>query len=51
MHDINRVVFVGLQGTNGALYSLTAVVGYTRAIMLGETIKEAKDNRGRGGKA
>lgn len=39
------------QGTNGAIWSLTAVVGYTRAIMLGETMEEAKGNRGRGGKA
>jgi len=39
------------QGTNGCIYSLTAVIGYTRAIALGETIKEAKENRGRGGKA
>lgn len=39
------------QGTNGAIYSLTAAIGYTRAIMLGEEMKEAKDHRGRGGKA
>ncbi|KAI0793175.1 hypothetical protein C8Q75DRAFT_713273 [Abortiporus biennis] len=39
------------QGTNGAIYSLVAVCCYTRAMMLGEIPKEAKDNRGRGGKA
>jgi len=39
------------QGTNGAIYSLTAAIAYARAIALGETIKEAKENRGRGGKA
>lgn len=41
----------GFQGTNGAIYSLTAVIAYSRAIALGEQIKEAKDNKGRGGKA
>ena len=39
------------QGTNGAIWSLVAVIGYTRAIALGETMEEAKENRGRGGKA
>jgi len=39
------------QGTNGALYSLIAAIGYTRAVMLGETLEEAKNNRGRGGHA
>lgn len=39
------------QGTNGAIWSLVAVIGYTRAIMLGETMAEAKENRGRGEKA
>jgi len=39
------------QGTNGAIWSLIAVIGYTRAIALGETMEEAKENRGRGGKA
>ncbi|KAI0339770.1 hypothetical protein BDW22DRAFT_1347277 [Trametopsis cervina] len=39
------------QGTNGAIYSLTAAIGYMRAVALGETIKEAKENRGRGGRA
>ncbi|KII92756.1 hypothetical protein PLICRDRAFT_37554 [Plicaturopsis crispa FD-325 SS-3] len=39
------------QGTNGAIWSLIAAGGYTRAIMLGEEMKEAKDNRGKGGRA
>ncbi|KIP10934.1 hypothetical protein PHLGIDRAFT_28234 [Phlebiopsis gigantea 11061_1 CR5-6] len=39
------------QGTNGAIWSLVAVIGYMRAIMLGESMAEAKENRGRGGKA
>jgi len=39
------------QGTNGAIWSLVAIIGYTRAIMLGEKMEEAKENRGRGGKA
>ncbi|KAF7793885.1 hypothetical protein EIP86_005007 [Pleurotus ostreatoroseus] len=39
------------QGTNSTIYSLVAIFGYTRAIMLGEVMEEAKENRGRGGKA
>ncbi|KZT10674.1 uncharacterized protein LAESUDRAFT_643259 [Laetiporus sulphureus 93-53] len=39
------------QGTNAALYSLVAAIGYGRAISLGETMEEAKNNRGRGGAA
>lgn len=39
------------QGTNGAIWSLTAALCWGRAIMLGEVMKEAKDNKGRGGKA
>jgi len=38
------------QGTNGAIWSLIAAGGYTRAVMLGEEMKEAKGNRGREGK-
>lgn len=34
------------QGTNVAIYSLTAAIGYTRAQMKGEAMEEAKDNRG-----
>ncbi|KAI0930180.1 hypothetical protein AcW1_008935 [Taiwanofungus camphoratus] len=39
------------QGTNGALYSLIAAMAYTRAMVLGEKMEEAKNNRGRGGRA
>ncbi|TFK23949.1 hypothetical protein FA15DRAFT_670036 [Coprinopsis marcescibilis] len=39
------------QGTNAAVYSFVAMCCYTRAIMLGEEMKEAKENRGRGGSA
>ncbi|KAI0305732.1 hypothetical protein B0F90DRAFT_1624661 [Multifurca ochricompacta] len=33
------------QGTNGAIWSLVAIFGYTRAIMIGEVMKDAKDNK------
>jgi len=36
------------QGTNGAIWSLIAAGGYARAVMLGEEMKEAKENRGKG---
>jgi len=39
------------QGTNGAIWSLTAAACYTRAQLLGETMAVAKDNRGKGGRA
>ncbi|EMD37579.1 hypothetical protein CERSUDRAFT_50369 [Gelatoporia subvermispora B] len=39
------------QGTNGALWSIVAAICYMRAQALGEKMKEAKANRGRGGKA
>jgi len=39
------------QGTNAALWSFIAVVCYTRAVVLGEEMKEAKANKGRGGGA
>jgi len=39
------------QGTNGAIWSLIAMGCYLRAQMLGEKMEEAKQNRGRGGKA
>jgi hypothetical protein len=35
------------QGTNGAIWSLTAIIGYSRAIMLGEVMKEAENNKAR----
>jgi hypothetical protein len=39
------------QGTNAAIWSLIAAGCYGRAIMLGETMAEAKQNRGKGGEA
>jgi len=39
------------QGTNAAIWSLIAAGCYSRAIMLGEKPKEAKENRGRAGAA
>ncbi|KAL7281425.1 hypothetical protein ACG7TL_004738 [Trametes sanguinea] len=39
------------KGTNGALYSFIAACCYIRAQMRGEFMPEAKDNKGRGGKA
>jgi len=39
------------QGTNAAIWSLIAAMCYGRAIMRGETMAEAKQNRGRGGEA
>ncbi|QRV82715.1 hypothetical protein RhiJN_10730 [Ceratobasidium sp. AG-Ba] len=35
------------QGTNVAIYSLTAAIGYIRAQMKGEIMEEARENRGR----
>jgi len=46
--------FLGIlfyQGTNGAIWSTIAAIAYTRAQMKGETMEEAKANRGRGGTA
>lgn len=37
------------QGTNAAIWSLIAAFCYTRAVSYGEEMKEAKENRGRGG--
>jgi len=39
------------QGTNGALWSLIAAACWTRALVLGEIMPEAKANRGRKGQA
>ncbi|RPD54768.1 hypothetical protein L226DRAFT_569017 [Lentinus tigrinus ALCF2SS1-7] len=39
------------QGTNGAIYSIIAALCYTRAQLNGEVMPEAKDNKGRGGRA
>ncbi|KLO14614.1 hypothetical protein SCHPADRAFT_939410 [Schizopora paradoxa] len=34
------------QGTNATIYGTIAAFGYTRAIMMGETMEVAKENRG-----
>jgi len=39
------------QGTNCALYSFVAALAYSRALALGEVMEEAKENKGRGGRA
>jgi len=39
------------QGTNAAVYSTVAAIGYIRAMTKGETLEEAKDNRGKAGAA
>jgi hypothetical protein len=39
------------QGTNAGIYSLIACFGYVRAMTKGETMEEAKENRGKGGSA
>jgi vacuolar-type H+-ATPase subunit I/STV1 len=49
IHGILAVLFY--QGTNAALWSFISCFAYTRAIMKGEQIKEAKENRGKGGAA
>lgn len=43
------IAFVVIKGTNGALWSLIAAGCYSRAVMLGEEMKEARENRSRGG--
>jgi hypothetical protein len=45
------IAILWYQGTNGAIWSLAAAFCWGRAIMLGEVMKESKDNKGRGGKA
>jgi hypothetical protein len=49
VHGVLAVLFY--QGTNGALWSFISSFAYARAIMKGEQIKEAKENRGRAGAA
>jgi len=39
------------QGTNGALYSMIAIFGYSMAMMRGEQVPEAAANKGRDGRA
>jgi len=38
------------QGTNGAIWSLIAAGCYARAVMLGEEMKEVKENKRQGGR-
>jgi len=45
------VAILFYQGTNGAFWSLIAAMAYTRAQVLGETMEEAKNNRGRAERA
>jgi len=35
------------QGTNGAIWSLVAILGYSRAMMLGEVMEGAENNKAR----
>ncbi|KAG9081327.1 hypothetical protein FRC07_014549 [Ceratobasidium sp. 392] len=44
---VMSLVLILLEGTNVALYGLTAAIGYTRAQMKGELMEEAKENRGK----
>jgi len=37
------------QGTNGAIWSFIAAACYTRSVMLGEEMKEVKENKSRHG--
>lgn len=46
-----KILKVDVQGTNAAIWSLIAIGCYTRAQILGETMPEAKENRGKGGRA
>jgi hypothetical protein len=39
------------QGTNAAIWSFISAICYTRAQILGETIVDAKENRGKAGGA
>ena len=41
----HRMTMAVPKGTNGAIWSLVAILGYSRAIMLGEVMKEAGDNK------
>jgi hypothetical protein len=43
--------FLYYQGTNAAIWSTVAAICYTRAVMLGEEMEEAKENRGKAGMA
>jgi vacuolar-type H+-ATPase subunit I/STV1 len=43
--------FLYYQGTNGAIWSVIGIIGYSRAMALGEMREELKANRGKGGAA
>ncbi|KAK7035445.1 hypothetical protein VNI00_011738 [Paramarasmius palmivorus] len=43
--------FLFYQGTNAGIYGVIAAGAYTRAQLSGEQMEEAKENKGRGGKA
>ena len=43
----HRMTVTVPKGTNGAIWSLVAMLGYSRAMMLGEVMKEAEDNKAR----
>ncbi|KAH8107241.1 hypothetical protein BXZ70DRAFT_285546 [Cristinia sonorae] len=45
------VAILFYQGTNGGLWSMIAMGCYIRAVIKGEKMEVAKENRGRGGKA
>jgi hypothetical protein len=43
----HRMTVVIPKGTNGAIWSLVAILGYSRAMMVGEVMKEAENNKAR----
>jgi hypothetical protein len=43
----HRMTVAVPKGTNGAIWSLVAILGYSRAMMLGEVMKEAENNKAR----
>jgi len=45
---LTAVAILFYQGTNAAIYSFIAAIGYIRALTLGEEMADAKANRGRG---
>jgi len=47
----NSTPWIVTQGTNAAIWSLIAAICYARAVMLGEVMEEAKQNRGKVGEA
>lgn len=43
----HRMTVAVPKGTNGAIWSLVAILGYSRAMMLGEVMMEAENNKAR----